>query len=207
MAFFLSLFGPSLGIEKQLQDMYVPIFQDLMKISPSQARNNFRRHLKLAKATSKKDGTANLPLNAGDILLKKETTDPGTRSMLAKKRKEGVRNEDIRWWWNMHDLERCMMVEIDNITRGAVYIDGLENGMSFEEAAAKVRKYHPMYGEPNDTSNSSGEDRPLPYELKDRVNAYIEKKRPSGPDDLKKQVEQSSSFNALVRKEIRKGHI
>lgn len=207
MAFFLSLFGPSSGIEKQLQDMYVPILQDLMKISPSQARNTFRGLLKRAKAASKKDGTANLPLNAGDMLLKKEATDPGTRSMLAKKRKEGVRNEDIRWWWNMYDLERCIMVEIDNIHRMAMYTHSLEHGMSFEEAAAKVRKYHPMYGEPNDTSNSSGKDRPLPYELKDRVNAYIEKKTLSDPDGLKKQVEQLSSFNALVRKEIRKGHI
>ena len=197
----------SKGIEKRLQETYVPIFQDLMKISPSQARNTFRLHLKVAKTNSKKDGTANLPLNEDDMLLKKEATDPGIRSMLAKKRKEGVRNKDIRWWWNMHDLERCMMVEFDNIARLAVYIDSLENGMSFEEAAAKVRKCFPMYRDPEDISNSSGEDRLLPYELKDRVNVYIEKKALSEPEGLKKQAEQSSSFNALVRKEIKKDHI
>lgn len=79
--------------------------------------------------------------------------------------------------------------------------------MSFEEAAVKVRKSYPMYGDPEDTSNTSGEDRPLPYELKNRVNNYIEKKALSDPEGMKTQLEQSSSFNALARDEIRKGNI
>lgn len=107
----------------------------------------------------------------------------------------------------MHDIERCVMVEIDNLHKMAMYTHSLENGMNFEEAAAKVRKHHPMYGDTEDTSNTSGEDRPLPYELKDRVNVYIEKKASNDPEGLKRQIDQSSSFNALVRDEIRKGNI
>ena len=42
--------------------------------------------------------------------------------MLAKKRAEGVRDEDIRWWWSMHDLERRMMIKVDDISRLALYI-------------------------------------------------------------------------------------
>ncbi len=197
----------SKGIEKHLQAVYVPILQDIMEISASEAKKTFRGLLKRAEAASKKDGTATLSLNSGDLLLETEADKPDIKAMLMEKRKEGVRNEDIRWWWNMHDLERCIMVEIDNLPRMAVYTHSLEHGMSFEEAAAKVRKCHPMYGEPNDTSHSSGEDKPLPYELKDRINAYVEKKTLSDPDGLKKQVEQSSSFNALVRKEIKKDRI
>lgn len=197
----------SKGIENRLQETYVPILQDFMKISASEAKKTFRGLLKRAKTASKKDGTANLSLNSGDMLLETEADKPDVKDMFTKKRKEGVRDEDIRWWWNMHDIERCMMVEWDNIPRMAMYTHSVEHGMSFEEAAAKVRKHHPMYGDIEDTSNTSGEDRPLPYELKDRVNIYIEKKTLSDPEDLKKQVEQSSSFNALVRKEITKGHI
>jgi len=197
----------SKGIEKHLQEMYVPMLQDIMKTSASEAKKTFRGLLKRAKAASKKDGTANFPLNSGDILLDREAAEPDTKDMLTKKRKEGVRNEDIRWWWNMHDLERCIMVEIDNLHKMAMFTHSLEHGMTYTEAAAKVRKYHPKYGDPEDTSNASGEDRPLPYELKDRVNNYIEKKALSDPEGLKKQVEQSSSFNALVRDEIRKGNI
>jgi len=178
-----------------------------MKISASEAKKTFWGLLKRAKVASKKDGTANLSINSGDMLLEAEADKPDIKAMLTEKRKEGVRNEDIRWWWNMHDLERCIMVKIDNLPRMAMYTHNLEHGMSFEEAAAKVRKCHPMYGEPNDTSNTIGEDRPLPYELKDRVNNYIEKKTLSDPEGLKKKVEKSSSLNALVRDEIREGNI
>lgn len=197
----------SKGIEKRLQETYVPILQNVMKISASEAKKTFLGLLKRAKAASKKDGTANLSLNSGDTLLEAEASMPDIKAILMEKRKEGVRNEDIRWWWNMHDLERCIMVEIDNLPRMAVYTHSLEHGMSFEEATAKVRKCHPMYGEFSDTSTTTGEDRPLPYELKDRVNNYIEKKTLSDPEGLKKEVGQSSSFNALVRDEIRKGNI
>jgi len=201
----MALFSKS--IEKRLQETYVPMLQDLMKISALEAKKTFRGLLKRAKAASKKDGTANLSLNSGDMLLETEADKPDVKDMFTKKRKEGVRNEDIRWWWNMHDLERCMMVEMDNLPRMAMFTHSVEHGMSFEEAAAKVKKYHPKYGDPEDTSHASGKDRPLPYELKDRVNIYIEKKALSDPEGLKKQVEQSSSFNALVRDEIRKGNI
>ena len=44
------------------------------------------------------------------------------------------------------------------------------NGEDKNEAAAHVRKIHPMYGDPDDTRHTAGDDRPLPYELKDRVN-------------------------------------
>jgi len=48
---------------------------------------------------------------------------------------------------------------------------------------------------------------PLPFELKDRINIYIEKRAKSDPEKYKKDIESSSTFNALVRKEIQGGHI
>jgi hypothetical protein len=47
---------------------------------------------------------------------------------------------------------------------------------------------------------------PLPYELKDRVNAWMQKEMMS-PEDLRRRVEESSTFNALVRSEIRAGRL
>jgi len=70
-----------------------------------------------------------------------------------------------------------------------------------------VCKFQPVYGDPNDNSQSSGSDRPLPYELKDRINIYIQKRMGRGSDKYKREMEQSSSFNARVRKEIRNGNL
>jgi phage pi2 protein 07 len=91
----------------------------------------------------------------GDIIILQQQTDEKTKLMLEKKRTESVRDEDIRWWWNMHDLERRMMLKVDDLTRGAMFINSLDKGMRDDEAAATVRRYHPMYGNPDDTSNSN----------------------------------------------------
>ncbi len=39
-------------------------------------------------------------------------------------------------------------------------------GMTPEQARAQTRKVHPFFGDPDDTSVASGEDRPVPVELK-----------------------------------------
>ena len=70
-----------------------------------------------------------------------------------------------------------------------------------------VCKFHPIYGDSNDNSQSSGDDRPLPFELKDRINIYIEKRAGKGSEEYKREMESSSSFNALIRKEMRAGKL
>jgi hypothetical protein len=176
-------------------------------MSPSQAKSTFRDMLKKAKEESQKEGTSTLARNFGDILLEKESTDEKTKLMLARKRKEGVRDEDIRWWWNLHDLERRIMLAVDNLHRMAMFIHSMEEGMEENEAAARIRKYHPDYGNPEDTSHTCGDDRPLPYELKDRINIYIQKRSRTDPEEYKREIESSSSFNVLIRKEINKGNL
>ena len=63
-----------------------------------------------------------------------------------------------------------------------------------------------MFGDPDDTTNTTGDDQSLPWELKDRVNIWMQKQRAS-PEAFKKRVEQSPTFNALVRAEIRAGRL
>lgn len=200
---FSRLFGTSSDIERQLEDIYVPMFQETRGMSLSQAKTTFRDLLEKAK----KDIQI-LPENFGDVLIQKESTDEQTRSFLAKRRKEGIRYEDIRLWWNMHNLERGMIFQVDALDRLAFFIKLTEeDGLSSDEAAKRVRKFHPIYGDPDDTSIMTGEDRPLMPELRDRVNTYVMKKNQEDPEKFKKEIEESSTFNALIRQEMKKGNI
>jgi len=208
MGMFSKLFGSPSDINKELEDFYVPMFQTMMGMAPSQAKSTFHDLYKQAEEEAKKEGSLNLPLNLGDILLEKELSDKKTKSMLSKRRNEGVRDEDIRWWMNRHELDRKMMMKVDDIHKFAMYRQlREEEHLSEEEALKEVKKYFPVFGDPDDTSTSAGDDRPLPFELKDRINIYIEKRSQSDPERYKEEIEKSSSFNALIRNEINKGNI
>ncbi len=198
----------SSDIEKKLENIYVPQFQEQMGMSSSQAKSTFRALLEKAKEDSLKEGTPDFPENFGDILLDRESTDEEARSYLARIRKEGVTDEDIRWWWNRHDLERRMMTAADEWFQYALYLKLIEeDGLSRNEAAKRIRKFYPYYGDPDDTSVMIGKDRPLPIELKLRVNIYMTGRRQADSEQFIKDLEESSSFNALIRKEIKKGDL
>ena len=101
-----------------------------------------------------------------------------------------------------------MMQHADFISRFTLFLKlREEDGLNEEEAAKRVGKSFPIFGDPDDITLSTGEDRPLPYELKDRINIYVEKRSQTDPKQFKREIELSSSFNALVRKEIEKGNI
>ena len=208
MGVFSKLFDGFSEIEGHLEESYVPIFQTLMGMPLSQAKSTFRKLYKQAIDEAKAEGTINLPPNLGDVVLEKEASDHKTRLMLEKRRKEGVKTQDIKWWMNRHELDRKMMMKADDMSKLALFIKlKEEDGYSGTEAATRVKKFFPIYGDPDDTSTSTGDDRPLPFELKDRINIYIEKTSHSDPNGCKKKIEKSSSFNALIRKEIKNGKV
>ncbi|MFH1337057.1 MAG: hypothetical protein ABII96_11115 [Candidatus Zixiibacteriota bacterium] len=141
-------------------------------------------------------------------MLEQEFTKEEMKSRLAIKRKEGVRDEDIRWWWNMHDLERRMMVAFDSIMKMWAYNAYKEtDGLSEKDALKKLNKHFPIWGDPEDITHFTGDDRPLPIELKERVNRYVEKRMRTDPEGFKKAMESSSNLNALIRKLITRGQI
>jgi hypothetical protein len=203
----MGFFSRSPDIEKHLENLYVPLFETSMGMASSQAKSTFREMLKKAKEESQKEGGSNIPKNFGDILLEREPNDEKVKRILSKKRAEGVRDEDIKWWWNMHELERRMLSKVDELHAFAMFLESRERGEEENGAALRVRKFHPFYGEPDDTSHASGNDRPLPYELKDRINIYIQRRAKTDPEEYKREIEKSSSFNALIRSEIKKGNI
>jgi len=206
MGVFSKLFGAS-DIQTQLEKLYVPMFQ-MMGMTTAKAKSTFRDLYRQAENEAKAEGSINLPTNLGDVLLQNEGSRPETQSMLAKRRKEGVRDEDIRWWMNRHELDRKMMTKFDDMSKFALFLKLLqEDRLSEEEAGRQVKKYFPIFGDSDDTSTSSGDDRPLPFELKDRINFYVQARSQKDPAKYKEDMARSSSFNALIRKEIKAGNV
>jgi len=195
-------------LEKHLRNQYLPIFQKMMGMSTAQAKRTFNDLFAKVTEEARKEDTLNLPPDLGDRLLEKQAEDKKVRELLAKKRHEGVRDEDIRWWWNMHDLERRMISKVDEVFIYALFLKFTkEDGLTYEEANKKVWEIRPMFGNPEDTGYGKGKDRPLPDELRQRVNAYITKRARKDPEGLKREVEKCSSFNAFARKEVKAGRL
>jgi len=208
MGIFLKILKISTDMEIHIEDRYVSMFQEIVGMSPSQAKSAFRDIIQEAKEESLKEDSPDLPQNVGDFLLEKKSSDEKIRSILAKKRNEGIRDQDIRWWFNMHDLERRILLKVDDVSMRSLFTKLREqDGLSEDEATKGIRKGYPVFGDPDDTSHSTGEDRPLPYELKNRINIFVQKRLQKDPEKFKKEIEESSTFNALVREEVKKGNV
>lgn len=207
MSLLSRLLGRPLAIKKTMEKIYIPLLMEVMDISLPQAQVTFVKLLEEARHESSDFGTANLPEDYGDVLLAKEFEDEKVRLMLERRREEGVRDTDIRWWWNRHDLERRMMMKVDEQRRTTEYLRYRQAGLSKDEAGERVRKYYPSYGDPNALSDTHPEDKPLPAELKLRIDFYIAKRKETDPEDFQEDMEANTTFNALVRKEIRNGKL
>lgn len=193
----------------------------MMGMSSAEAKKMAGDMLDQAIEESKKEGTYYLPQNLGDIIFGDAGSDNQTiknvaesiRQKLPKKKAEGVKDEDVRWWWNLNDIERRIMLKPDEIAKMSLYIslrkksEETSQEKAIEKVLVEVAKFHPVFGNPDDITHSSGDDRPLPYELKDRINIYIGKRAKENSEKYKSEIEQSSTFNALIRKEIKAGNL
>jgi hypothetical protein len=178
-----------------------------MNITSKDAKKIFSDLINAAKDNYKNENTENLPENFGEYLLDHQSTRSDVHKMLTKRRKEGVRDQDILWWWNLNELERQLIRQIDDTFRVAMLSQYIEQGKSQEEAAEYVRKLYPIYGDPEDTTQTKDDNRPLPFELKDRVNKYIEYRISNDYDKFQNDIDKSSTLNALIRSEIQKGNL
>ncbi|MFH1255547.1 MAG: hypothetical protein V1667_03725 [bacterium] len=189
--------------EKNLLETYSKIFSS---IGLPNAQKMTKDILDKAIEDSKKAGRYSLT-NMGDTLLEKEESSGQINPNFEEKRKEGVRDEDIRWWFNLNDIERMMMLKADEFHQSSLYLSQIEAGKNEEEALTIISKYHPRYGNFKDRTFGKEDDRPLPYELKDRINIYIQKRADENSEKYKNEIEKSSTFNALIRAEMRAGKI
>lgn len=202
MGLFQRMFSGTPDLREQLKATYTDSFQQ-MGMRPDQARQIAETLLQQAEQRSREQGTDKYPPRFGDLLIDKQDRDEPARKFIGELRAEGVRDEDIRWWWNMHDLERCMLAENDDLSRFTLFNKELDEGHSEDEAGANVRKHFPIFGAPSAETAGSGDDRPLPFELKDRINRFLE--NAANQQHLRSNALKFSSMNAYIRDRIRAG--
>jgi len=168
----------------------------------------FKSMAKEQKEAARREGTDQLPESFGNILLERERTDEKVRETFASKRAEGVSDEDIALWWNMHDLERRLICKVDEMNRILLFEKLVKSDSVTEpEAARMVAKRYPIYGDPDHLVLDTDDDRPLPFELKWRVNRNISERTKIDPDGFQEEVETSTSLNALLRRAIRRSEL
>lgn len=193
------------SVEKELEDFYASVYQNLFEMLPTEARRTVRDIIAACKQKGREEGTADLPENFGDfLLLQAREGIPEALRIVEKARKEGARDEDIAEWWNLHDLQRRMVLWSEEVFRYASFKNFLAQGIDADEAMRRVRQIFPMYGDHSDITHASGDDRPLPNEVRGRVDQYREK---HSAESILQRVSQHSTYNAFVRAEIRSGHL
>ena len=193
-------------IEKRLEPQYVSFFQESMSMPEEVAREIFKTFAEEQKEAAHREGTDRFPEFFGRILLEREQTDEKVRNAFAPKRAEGVSDEDIALWWNMHDLERRMICKVDEMNRILLFEKLVQGSDVTElEAARMVAKRFPVYGDPDHLVLENEDDRPLPFELKWRVNRYITERTKADPEKFQKEVEATTSLNALLRRALKHG--
>lgn len=201
------------NIEGELEEMYSRMLSQLpIGMTLEQAHKEVKKAIKLSKEQAIKEGTADLPDNYGDLLIQAaESGDPNAKNIVNKARKEGASDEDVREFWNLNDLQRRMVIWSENLHRVAMTTSLWEPGLPKDEEekiAAKIRKTFPKYGDSDDTSVTSGDDRPLPHELRGRVDRWrIKIISEEGEEKMREKINRYSTFNALVRDEIREGNL
>jgi len=195
-------------IEQRLEPQYVSFFRETMNMPEEVAGELFKAFVKEQKEAAQREGTDRFPESFGDILLEREKTDEKVQTAFAPKRAEGVTDEDISFWWNMHDLERRLICKVDEMNRILLFEKvSKESGVSEQEAARIVARRFPVYGDPQHLVLDTDDDRPLPFELKWRVNVYLGKRTKNDPEEFRNEAEISTSLNALLRKALREGDL
>ncbi len=194
--------------EKRLEPQYVSFFRESMDMPEEIAHQIFKTFAEEQKEAALREGTDRLPESFGEILLEREQTDEKVRTAFAPKRAEGVTDEDIALWWNMHDLERRLICKVDEMNRILLFEKLMQGGSTTEqEAAQMVAKRFPVYGDPEHLVFGSDDDRPLPFELKWRANRYLAERTKTDPDGFREEAEAFTSLNALIRSKIRQGEL
>jgi hypothetical protein len=142
-----------------------------------------------------------LPDNFGDILIEQAKANNEKYLKIVNNAILGGANEDdIRQWWNLHDLERRMILWEDKINRFTAFsILKDSNDLSYEEAISQIRKTYALYGNPTDESNMQGIDRPLPNELHNTINQMI---KGFDVQNVQEKLKNFSSMNAFLRSEL-----
>ena len=209
---------PLTDLEQSLIDKYSALYQRYKNLTPAEATDLATTLLKEAKQEALSNNTYFLPTNLGDLVLQNTPpSDPKARSVydLIQERLPGLRNagvtdQDIKWWWNFSQIERSMIIKNDEAEYSDFFVAQLLKTQtkfptkeSAQNAAIAITNKHlPLYSQgPQDYFFSP--DDPLPIELKDRVDAFMDHaSRFTDFQQTLQQIQTFSTFNAFVRHQI-----
>jgi len=198
----------SKALENALEVAYTQKYSAVTGVSKIMSKKFIKALLAQTIRESLSEGTYNLSPDYGQKFLDLAATDEYVAKELEKKRKEGVTDEELKKWWGISDLERRLLTKLDETNRTGLFLKFINfDRKSREEANALIIKFHPIYGDPADTSLFKDEDRPLPPELRDRVNRYAALTAAQSPEEQQELMDRFSSLNARIRHEIREGRL
>lgn len=128
---------------------------------------------------------------------------------------EGVTDDDIKWWWNLDDVERNKIMQFNNQqVIGAHYNFHKTLGLSAEDLLRKVYQTMIVYGtfplQPDHIQamselGFSANDYQLPWELSARTGKYVMEL--ATKRILEEEVKGFSTRNAFLRHKIKNGEI
>lgn len=209
---------PLTELEQSLVNKYSDLYQQYKNLSPEEATDLATTLIKEAKQEALQNHTYDLPTNLGSLVLQNTSpTDQYAKSAydliqrrLPRLRSEGVTDKDIKWWWNFSQIERSMIIKNDEMEYHNFFVTQLlktqtqfpKKETAQNAAHALTNKRFPIYTQ-NLQDDVFSPDDPLPYELKERVDAFMANASRS-PDfqQTLQQLQTFSTFNAFVRQQI-----
>jgi len=121
--------------------------------------------------------------------------------------KEKVNDEDIRSWWELPELEKWIIIKFDEYQIERARSMLIEKGLNEEDANECIVKIFPIFDFIDIIGDSTYPDRAFPYELRDRIRVWVERKKEAGPGKYCRMTDGYTSLNALIRWNISKGFL
>jgi hypothetical protein len=192
----------------EMEKRYSEKYQALTHVPMPMAKKFIKTLIAQIVKESKHEGTFALPSDYGQRMIDTAATDKKVAGEIEKLRKDGVNDDDIKSWWGLHDIERRLLLKLDETNRSGLFLKlTTMDKMPPAEANKIVQKYHPIYGNPEDTSQYKGEDRPLPPELRERITRYIEKEIKKPLEEQQEMLDKFPSLNARIRHDLKAGKL
>jgi hypothetical protein len=121
--------------------------------------------------------------------------------------------DDVLWFAHDEGLYMAVLIALGNVaamgllvTPSRTWLIKWVNARS-TTIMRKEAQQGPIYGDPVDTPELKGDDRPLPRELCYRVAVYSGRMKDHDAEGFRARVAAASSFNAFVRGEMQKGRL
>jgi len=179
-------------------------------MDPREAKKIAKQIVKQAGSKQVEQGTRNIPPNAAELVLSGASFHVFPADYGKQLAEEGVTEDDIRWWWGLPDFMRWVMFCWEEHLAMVAFLDGLQKGLDSEAATRKMTKQMALYRYGLSYEKPPvfvGDNRRLPYEIKDRVDMHIEKRIKQDQEGFKREFESATSFNAYIRAKVTAGEL